>query len=105
MSGQHITVESAYMQQNYLIWLCVGYIIRLGDLEAKRCKMQAKNWRNRANQLEAVNRTLHHRVSTLRGRINWYCARCHELTDENDLLHSKLERYAELEKALSEWRG
>lgn len=96
MSEQHITVEIAYTQQNYLIRLCMGCTSR---------KMQAKNWHHRADQLEAVNRTLHHRVSALRDRVNWYRARCHELKEENDLLHSKLERYAELEKALSEWRG
>lgn len=89
MSEQHIMVESAYTQQNYLIRLCMGCTSR---------KMQA-------DQLEAANRTLHHRVSALRGRVNWYRVKCRELKEENDLLHSKLERYAELEKALSEWRG
>lgn len=96
MSEQHIMVESAYTQQNYLIRLCMGYSSR---------KMQAENWRHRADQLEVANRTLHHRVSALRGHVNWYRAKCRELKEENDLLHSKLERYAELEKALSEWRG
>ena len=89
MSEQHITVESAYTQQNYLIRLCMGCASR---------KMQA-------DQLEAANRTLHHRVSALRGRVNWYRVKCRELKEENDLLRSKLERYAELEKALSEWMG
>lgn len=89
MSEQHIMVESAYTQQNYLIRLCMG---------CTSLKMQA-------DRLEAANRTLHHRVSALRGRVNWYRAKCRELKEENDLLHSKLERYAELEKVLSEWRG
>lgn len=105
MSEQHIMVESAYTQQNYLIRLCMGCTSHLNDFEAKCRRMQIENWRLRANQLEAANRTLHHRVFALRGRVNWYRARCHEFKKENDLLHSKLERYAELEKALSEWRG
>lgn len=96
MSKQHITVESAYTQQNYLIQFCMGCTSR---------KMQAENWRHRADQLEVANRTLHHRVSALRGHVNWYRAKCRELKEENDLLRSKLARYAELEKALSEWRG
>ena len=96
MSERHITVESAYTQQNYLVRLCMGCTSR---------KMQAENWRHRADQLEVANRTLHHRVSALRGRVNWYRAKCCELKKENDLLRSKLARYAELEKALSEWRG
>lgn len=81
------------------------YTSRLNDLEAKRRRMQVENWRLWADQLEAANRTLHHRVFALRDRVNWYRARCRELKEENDLLHSKLARYAELEKALSEWRG
>lgn len=96
MSGHHITVESAYTQQSYLIRLCMGCTIR---------KMQAENWHHRADQLEVANRTLHNRVIALRGHVNWYRAKCRELKEENDLLRSKLERYAELEKALSEWRG
>lgn len=92
-------------QQNYLIWLCMGCTSRLNDLEAKCRRMQVENWRLRADQLEAANRTLHHRVSALRGRVNWYHVKCRELKEENDLLRSKLERYAELEKVLSEWRG
>lgn len=56
-------------------------------------------------QLKAANRTLHYKVSALQGRIDWYCARCLELKEENDRLHSKLARYAELEKALGELRG
>lgn len=96
MSEQHITVENAYMQQNYLIRLCMGYTSR---------RMQVENWRLRADRLEAANRTLHHRVSALRDRVNWYRARYLESKEENDRLRSKLARYAELEKALSEWRG
>lgn len=105
MSEQRITVESAYMQQNYLIQLCMDCTDRFNELEAKYHKMQAENWSHRAKQLKAANDTLHHRVSALRGRVNWYRAKCHELKEENDCLRSKLARYAELEKALNEWRG
>lgn len=105
MSEQHITVESAYMQQNYLIQLCMDYSDRFNELEAKYHKVQAENWRHRAKQLKAANSTLHHKVSALQGRIDWYRARCHELREENDRLRSKLASYAELEKRLSEWRG
>lgn len=105
MSEQHITVESAYMQQNYLIQLCMDCTDRLNELEAKYRKVQAENWRHRAKQLKAANHTLHDKVSVLQGRIDWYCARCLELREENDRLRSKLARYAELEKALSERRG
>lgn len=96
MSEQHITVESAYTQQNYLIRLCMGCTSR---------KMQAENWRLRANQLKEANRTLHYKLSAMQSRIGWYRARYRELKEENDRLRSKLARYAELEKALSEWRG
>lgn len=102
MSEQHITVENAYMQQNYLIQLCMDYTDRFNELEAKYHKMQAENWRHRAKQLKASNHTLHHKVSTLQDRVNWYRAKCHELKEENDRLRSKLARYAELEKALGE---
>lgn len=105
MSEQHITVESAYTQQNYLIQLCMGYTDRLNELEAKYHKVQAENWRHWAKQLKAANHALHHKVSALQDRVDWYRARCLELKEENDLLRSKLERYAELERALSEWRG
>lgn len=105
MSEQHITVESAYMQQNYLIQLCMDCTDRLNELEAKYHKVQSENWRHRAKQLKASNHTLHNKVSALQGRIDWYRARCLELREENDRLRSKLARYAELEKALSEWRG
>lgn len=105
MSEQHITVENAYMQQNYLIQLCMDYTDRLNELEVKYHKVQAENWRHRAKQLKAANLTLHNKVSSLQGHIDWYRARCHELKEENNRLRSKLERYAELEKALSEWRG
>lgn len=102
MSEQHITVESAYVQQSYLIQLCMD---RFNELEAKHHKVQAENWCHRAKQLKAANSTLHHKVSALQGHVDWYRAKCHELKKENDLLRSKLERYAEMEKALSEWRG
>lgn len=105
MSEQYVTVESAYMQQNYLIRLCMDCTDRFNELEARHHKAQSENWRHRAKQLKAANRTLHDRVSTLQGHIGWYRARCLELREENDRLRSKLERYAELEKALSEWRG
>lgn len=83
---QHITVESAYMQQNCLIQLCM-------------------DWRHRAKQLKSANHTLHNKVSALQDHVYWYRAKCHELKKENDLLRSKLASYAELEKWLSEWRG
>ena len=105
MSEQHITVESAYMQQNYLIQLCMDCTDRLNELEAKYHKVQAENWRHRAKQLKAANSTLHHKVSVLKGRVDSYRARCLELREENNRLRSKLARYAELERALSEWRG
>lgn len=105
MSEQHITVENAYMQQNYLIQLCMDYADRFNELEAKYNKVQAENWRHRAKQLKASNLTLHNKVSALRGHIDWYRARCRELKEDNDLLRSKLASYAELEKWLSEWRG
>lgn len=105
MSEQRITVENAYMQQNYLIQLRMDYNDLFNELEAKHHKVQAENWRHRAKQLKAANLTLHHKVSSLQGRVAWYRARCHELKEENDLLHSKLKRYAELERALGEWRG
>ena len=105
MSEQHIAVENAYMQQNYLIQLCMDYTDRFNELEAKYHKVQAENWRHRAKQLKAANRTLHYKVSSLQDRVDWYRAKCHELKKENDLLRSKLERYAEMEKVLSEWRG
>lgn len=57
MSEQHITVENAYMQQNYLIQLCMDCTDRLNELEAKYQKMQAGNWRHRAKQLKAANHT------------------------------------------------
>lgn len=101
MSEQHITVENAYTQQNYLIQLCMDYNDHLNELEAKYHKLQAENWRHRAKQLKAANHALHHKVSSLQDHINWYRARCHELKEENDLLRSKLSSYAELEK----WRG
>ena len=101
MSEQHITVESAYMQQNYLIQLCMGYTDRLNELEAKYHKVQVENWRHRVKQLKAVNHTLHCKVSALQGRVDWYRARCLEFKEENDRLRSKLARYAEVEKALS----
>lgn len=105
MSEQHITVESAYMQQNYLIQLCMDCTDRFNELESKYHKVLAENWRHRAKQLKAANHTLHNKVSALQGHIDWYRARCLELREENDCLRSKLARYAELEKALSEWRG
>lgn len=105
MSEQHITVESAYMQQSYLIQLCMDCTGRFNELEAKYHKVQAENWRHRAKQLKAANRTLHNKVSSLQDHINWYRARCNELKEENDRLRSNLASYAELEKRLSEWRG
>lgn len=105
MSEQRITVENAYMQQNYLIRLCMDRTDCLNELEAKYHKVQAENWCHRAKQLKSANHALHDKVSALQGRVGWYRARCHELKKENDLLRSKLARYAELEKALSEWRG
>lgn len=105
MSEQHITVESAYIQQNYLIKLCMDYAGSLNELEDKYHKVQAENWRHRAKQLKAANHTLHNKVSALQDHLDWYRARCHELKEENDLLRSKLASYAELEKWLSEWRG
>ena len=105
MSEQRITVENAYMQQNYLIRLCMDYTDRLNELEAKYHKVQAENWRHRAKQLKAANLTLHHKVLSLQGHVNWYRSKCRELKEENDLLRSKLARYAELERALSEGRG
>lgn len=106
MNEQHITVENAYMkQQNYFIQLCMDCTDRFNELEAKYCRVQAENWRHRAKQLKAVNRTLHYKVSALQDRVDWYRSRCHELKEENDCLRSKLARYAELEKALGEWRG
>ena len=100
MSEQRITVENAYMQQNYLIQLCMDCTDRLNELEAKYHKVQAENWRHRAKQLKAANHTLHNKVSALQGRVDWYRARCHELKEENDLLRSKLARYEELERVL-----
>ena len=105
MSEQRITVENAYMQQNYLIQLCMDYTDRFHELEAKYHKVHAENRRHRAKQLKAANHTLHNKVSALQGHINWYRAKCHELKKENDLLRSKLASYAELEKWLSEWSG
>lgn len=105
MSEQHITVENAYMQQNYLIQLCMDYRDRFNELEAKYHKVQAENWRHRAKQLKAANHTLHNKVSALQDHLDWYRARCHELKEENNLLRSNLASYAELEKWLSEWRG
>ena len=105
MSEQHITVESAYMQQNYLIQLCMDYTDLFNELDSKYHKVQAENWRHRAKQLKAASLNLHNKVSSLQGRINWYRAKCHELKEENDRLRSKLARYEELEKALSDWRG
>ena len=105
MSEQHIMVENAYMQQNYLIQLCMDCTDRLNELEAKYHKMQAENWRHRAKQLKAANHTLHSKVSALQGRVDWYRARYLELKEENDRLRSNLASYAELEKWLSEWRG
>lgn len=101
MSEQYITVENAYMQQNYLIQFCMDYIDLFNELEVKYRKVQAENWRHRAKQLKAVNHTLHYKVSALQGRVDWYRARCLELKEENDRLRSKLARYAEVEKALS----
>ena len=75
------------------------------ELEAKYHKVQAENWRHRAKQLKAANLTLHHKVLSLQGHVNWYRSKCRELKEENDLLRSKLARYAELERALSEGRG
>ena len=98
MSEQHITVESAYMQQNYLIQLCMDYTDRFNELKAKYHKLQADNWRHRTKQLKAANHTLHNRVSALEDHVDWYRAKCHELKKENDLLRSKLASYAELEK-------
>lgn len=98
MSEQRIAVENAYMQQNYLIQLCMDYTDRFNELEAKYHKVQAENWRHRAKQLKAANLTLHNKVSSLQSRINWYREKCHELKEENDLLRSKLERYAEMER-------
>ena len=105
MSEKHITVENAYMHQNYLIQLCMDYTDRLNELEAKYHKVQAENWRHRAKQLKAANHALHNKVSVLRDRVDWYHARCHELKEENDRLRSNLASYAELEKWLSEWRS
>lgn len=105
MSEQHITVENAYMQQNYLIQLCMDCTNRFNELEAKYHKMQAENWCHRAKQLKAANHTLHNKVSALEGRVSWYRARFRELKEENDRLRSKLARYEELEKVLSECRG
>lgn len=105
MSEQHITVENAYMQQNYLIRLCMDCTDHLNELEAKYHKVLSENWRHRAKQLKAANHALHHKVSSLQDRVDWYRARCRELKEENDRLRSKLARYAELERALSEWRG
>lgn len=100
MSEQHIMFENAY-----LIQLRMDYNDLFNELEAKYHKVQAENWRHLAKQLKAANHTLHNKVSVLRDHINWYRARCRELKEENDRLRSKLARYEELEKALSEWRG
>lgn len=105
MSEKHITVENAYMQQNYLIQLCMDCTDRFNELEAKYHKVQAGNWRHWAKQLKAANHTLHNKVSALQDHLDWYRARCHELKEENDRLRSNLASYAELEKWLSEWRG
>ena len=105
MSEHNITVENAYMQQNYLIQLCMDCTDLFNELESKYHKVLYENWRHRAKQLKAANHTLHNKVSALQGHVDWYRARCHDLKEENDRLRSKLARYAELEKALSEWRG
>ena len=105
MSEQHIMVENAHIQQNYLIQLCMDHTDRFNELEAKFNKVQAENWHHRAKRLKAANRTLRYKVLALQGRVNWYRARYLDLKEENDLLRSKLTRYAKLEKALSEWRG
>lgn len=100
MSEQHIMFENAY-----LIQLHMDYTDRFNELEAKYHKVQAENWRHLAKQLKAANHTLHNKVSVLQGRVIWYRARFRELKEENDRLRSKLARYAELERALGEWRG
>lgn len=105
MSEQHITVESAYMQQNCLVQLRMDRTDRFDGLELKCHKALAENWRHRAKRLKAANHTLHNKVSALQGHVDWYRARCHDLKEENDRLRSKLARYAKLEMALSEWRG
>jgi DNA repair exonuclease SbcCD ATPase subunit len=105
MTERGITIENAYTQQNYRIQLCMGYTDRLNELEVKYHKMQAKNWHHRAKQLKAANRALHDRADALQNRIDWYRARYRELKEENERLRSKLARYAELEKVLSEGRG
>lgn len=97
MSEQHIMFENAY-----LIQLRTDYNDCFNKLEAKYRKVQAENWRHLAKQLKAANHTLNNKVSALRGHIDWYRARCSELKEENDRLRSKLARYEELEKALSE---
>lgn len=109
MSEHEITVENAYMQQNYLIQLCMGYTDRLNELEAKHHKMQAENWHHRAKQLKSANRELHEcrknmtrTICNLRARIEHYRMTIRDLRRENRELRGKLEFYAGLEKALSE---
>ena len=108
--GEHeIMVENAYMQQNYLIQLCMGYTDRLNELEAKHHKMQAENWHHRAKQLKSANRELHERqknmmriICNLRKHIEHYRMTVRDLKRENRELRDKLEFYAELENVLSE---
>jgi predicted nuclease with TOPRIM domain len=91
MAERRITVENAYMQQNYLIQLCMGYTDRLNELEAKYHKIQAENWRHRAKQLKSANSKLYEKVDALQRRLAWYRDKVSDLKAENQSLRDKLE--------------
>ena len=91
MAERRITVENAYMQQNYLIQLCMGYTDRLNELETKYHKIQAENWRHRAKQLKSANSKLYKKVDVLQRRLAWCRDKVSDLKAENQSLRGKLE--------------
>ena len=90
MAERRITVENAYMQQNYLIQLCMGYTDRLNELETKYHKIQAENWRHRAKQLKSANSKLYEKVDALQRRLAWYRGKVSDLNEKVDAQQRRL---------------
>lgn len=100
MTERDITVENVYMQQNYLIRLCMGYTDRLAELEAKYHKLKAENWQHRAKQLKSANHELRLKCDAFKEGKRFYRERFLEERADNRALREKLAKYEELERVL-----
>lgn len=89
--------ENPCTQQSYFIKVCMGCTSHLAKLEARYYRTQAEAWQHRARQLEAESQELRSRADSLQEHIAWYRARCHELKEENRLLHAELARMKRFE--------